>query len=62
VGPLNVDSQEIRLAAFREQYPEWRIFPGEFGTWQAERDTEHGSDTHVRYQLDDLLDVLKGKS
>jgi hypothetical protein len=62
VGPLNVDDQGIRLAAFREHHPEWRIFPGEFGTWQAERDTEHGSDTHVRYQLDDLLDVLKGKS
>jgi hypothetical protein len=59
VGPLNVDSQEIRLAAFREYHPEWRIFPGEFGTWQAERDTEHGSDTHVRHRLCDLLDFLE---
>jgi hypothetical protein len=62
VGPLNVDSQEIRLATFREHHPEWRIFPGEFGTWQAERDDEHGSDTHVRHQLSELLDVLEGRS
>ena len=59
MGATGVDRQEIRLAGFREQHPEWRIFPGEFGTWQAERDTDHGSDTHVRYQLDDLLDVLE---
>ena len=62
MGPIDTASREIRLAAFREHHPEWRIFAGEFGTWQAERDTEHGSDTHVRYQLDDLLDVLEGKS
>lgn len=59
MGPLNVDSQAKRLAKFREQHPEWRIFAGEFGTWNAERDAEHGSDTHVRYQLDDLLDFLE---
>ena len=62
MGPLNVKSQGLRLAAFREQHAEWRVFPGEFGTWQAERDEEHGSETHVRYQLSDLLDVLEGKS
>jgi len=59
MGPLGLDSEEIRLTRFREQHPEWRIFPGEFGVWQAERDTDHGSDTHVRYQLGDLLDVLE---
>jgi len=59
MGPPDVESQAKSLAAFREQHPEWRIFSGEFGTWQAERDDEHGSDTHVRYQLDDLLDVLE---
>lgn len=59
MGPIYVESQEIRVTKFREQHPEWRIFPGEFGTWQAERDTYHGSDTHVRYQLDDLLNVLE---
>ncbi|HET6192234.1 MAG TPA: hypothetical protein VFE59_35150 [Trebonia sp.] len=62
MGPLGAASQETRLAAFREHHPEWRIFPGEFGTWQAERDDEQGSDTHVRYQLDDLLDVLEERS
>jgi len=61
MGPLGVESQEFRLARFRERHPEWRIFSGEFGTWQAERDTDRGSDTHVRYQLTDLLDVLEEK-
>jgi hypothetical protein len=61
MGSIDVGSQEIRLAKFRDQHPEWRIFPSEFGTWQAERDTDHGSDTHVRYQLGDLLDDLEQK-
>ena len=58
MGPIDVGSQAKRLAAFREQHPEWNIFPGEFGTWNA----EHSSDTHVRYQLGDLLDVLEGRT
>lgn len=59
MGTTDTASQEIRLPVFRERHPEWRIFPGEFGTWQAERDTDHGSDTHVRHQLDDLLDFME---
>jgi hypothetical protein len=35
MGPLNVYSQAKRLAKFWEQRPEWNIFPGEFGTWNA---------------------------
>ena len=61
MGPIDTASQEIRLAAFHEHHPEWRIFPGEFGTWQAERDIEHGSDTHIRYQLYELLNFLEGR-
>ncbi len=59
MGPLNADSQARRLAEFRAAHPEWRIFPGEFGTWQAERDDEHSSDTHVRHRLSNLLDFLE---
>ncbi|MFZ0166609.1 MAG: hypothetical protein WAL12_23770 [Trebonia sp.] len=62
MGPPGDDSQEIRLTAFRAQHPEWRIFHGEFGTWQAERDDEHGSDTHVRHRLSDLLDFLEDRA
>lgn len=62
MAPLDVDSQMVRLAQFRAGHPEWNIFPGEFGVWHAERDTDHGSDTHVRYQLGDLLDLLEQKS
>ena len=61
VWPVDADSQEIRLAEFPAPHPQWRIFPGEFGLWHAERDTDHGSDTHVRHQLDDLLDALQDK-
>jgi hypothetical protein len=43
VGPIDTASQEMRLVAFRDQHPEWRIFRGEFSTWQAERDDEDGS-------------------
>lgn len=62
MGPIGMDADEIRLKVFRELHPEWHIYAGEFGTWHAERDTGHGSDTHVRYQLLDLLDVLEGRS
>lgn len=61
VGPLNMNVHMVRLAAFREKHPEWNVYLGEFGTWQAERDTDHGSDTHVRYRLGDLLDFLEGE-
>ena len=39
MGPLDVDACAMRLAAFRDEHPEWNIYPGEFGMWHAERDT-----------------------
>jgi hypothetical protein len=51
-------TDQQRLAEFRSEHPEWRVYPGEFGAWYAERDDENGSDTHVRLRLAELLDVF----
>jgi len=59
--PTGMDADRIRLAAFREKHPEWRIrSDSEWGVWHAERETDHGSDTHIRHQLSDLMDYLEG--
>lgn len=57
---VNLADQE-RLAEFRAQHPEWRVYPAEFGAWYAERDDENSSDTHVRSRLAELLDVIDNR-
>jgi hypothetical protein len=57
VETVNLAEQQ-RLAEFRAQHPEWRVYSGEFGAWYAERDDENSSDTHVRSRLAALLDVI----
>jgi hypothetical protein len=37
MAPLGVDSQALVLAAFREEHPEWNIFPGEFSNVRADQ-------------------------
>lgn len=53
-------ADQQRLADFRAQHPEWRVYSGEFGAWYAERDDGNRSDTHVRSRLAELLDVIDG--
>jgi len=52
--------QARRLAAFRRQYPEWRIgFDHSVEIWRAYRDLSNGFELHCQYVLKDLLDKLE---
>jgi hypothetical protein len=50
----------VRLNRFRAAHPEWSVgYDGSADLWRAHRDLECGSETHVRYRLVDLLNVLE---
>lgn len=52
--------QVPRLNQFRAVHPDWQIgYDSSADLWRAHRDLECGSETHVRYRLVDLLNVLE---
>jgi hypothetical protein len=57
----NGDQDQVpRLDAFQEAHPSWSIgYDSSTDLWRAHRDLERGSETHVRYRLVDLLNVLE---